>query len=118
METERSVHPISSAGFGPKSADSCRFPFSAREPYSDQRGSTGPQKHSLIEGSFCDRGVVLALERCFEVTEEVLRTVFNQLYTQRVTLRGMIVKPNKVLPGLTCPKAGSGGPRCCWRRAI
>jgi hypothetical protein len=57
-------------------------------------------------------------EGCFEITEEVLRTVFNQLYTQRVTLRGMIVKPNKVLPGLTCPKAGSGGPRCCWRRAI
>jgi fructose-bisphosphate aldolase class I len=44
------------------------------------------------------------LERCREVTEEVLRTVFNQLYTQRVTLEGMILKPNLVLPGLTCPK--------------
>jgi len=44
------------------------------------------------------------LERCGEVTEEVLRTVFNQLYTQRVTLEGMILKPNMVLPGLTCPK--------------
>jgi fructose-bisphosphate aldolase, class I len=44
------------------------------------------------------------LERCFEVTEEVLRTVFNQLYTQRVALEGMILKPNMVLPGLTCPK--------------
>jgi fructose-bisphosphate aldolase class I len=44
------------------------------------------------------------LKRCFEVTEEVLRTVFNQLYTQRVMLRGMIMKPNMVLPGLTCPK--------------
>jgi fructose-bisphosphate aldolase class I len=44
------------------------------------------------------------LERCSEVTEEVLRTVFNQLYTQRVTLEGMILKPNMVLPGLTCPK--------------
>ncbi len=43
------------------------------------------------------------LERCCEVTEEVLRTVFNQLYTQRVTLEGMILKPNMVLPGLTCP---------------
>jgi len=43
------------------------------------------------------------LERCGEVTEEVLRTVFNQLYTQRVTLEGMILKPNMVLPGLTCP---------------
>lgn len=44
------------------------------------------------------------LERCYEVTEEVLRTVFNQLYTQRVVLEGMILKPNMVLPGLTCPK--------------
>jgi fructose-bisphosphate aldolase class I len=44
------------------------------------------------------------LERCGEVTEEVLRTVFNQLHTQRVTLEGMILKPNMVLPGLTCPK--------------
>jgi fructose-bisphosphate aldolase class I len=43
------------------------------------------------------------LERCCEVTEEVLRTVFNQLYTQQVTLEGMILKPNMVLPGLTCP---------------
>jgi fructose-bisphosphate aldolase class I len=44
------------------------------------------------------------LERCREVTEEVLRTVFNQLYTQRVILEGMILKPNMVLPGLTCPR--------------
>ena len=44
------------------------------------------------------------LERCREVTEEVLRTVFDQLYTQRVTLEGMILKPNMVLPGLTCPE--------------
>ena len=44
------------------------------------------------------------LERCAEVTEKVLRTVFNQLYAQRVTLEGMILKPNMVLPGLTCPK--------------
>ncbi len=44
------------------------------------------------------------LERCCEVTEEVLRTVFDQLYTQRMTLEGMILKPNMVLPGLTCPQ--------------
>jgi fructose-bisphosphate aldolase class I len=43
------------------------------------------------------------LGRCCEVTEEVLRTVFNQLYIQRVMLEGMILKPNMVLPGLTCP---------------
>ena len=42
------------------------------------------------------------MQRCCEVTEEVLRTVFNQLYTHRVMLEGMILKPNMVLPGLTC----------------
>jgi fructose-bisphosphate aldolase class I len=47
------------------------------------------------------------LERCGEVTEELLRTVFNQLYTQRVMLEGMILKPNMVLPGSTCPKQES-----------
>ena len=48
-----------------------------------------------------------SMEQCFEVTEEVLRTVFRQLYRQRVTLEGMILKPNMVLPGLTCPKQES-----------
>ena len=47
------------------------------------------------------------IERCGEVTEDVLRTVFNQLYAQRVTLEGMILKPNMVLPGLACPKQES-----------
>src|SRR5208337_4463347 len=47
------------------------------------------------------------LERCRVVTEDVLRTVFNQLYTQRVMLEGMILKPNMVLPGLTCPRQES-----------
>ena len=44
------------------------------------------------------------LERCCDVTEEVLRTVFSQLYSQRVKLEGLILKPNMALPGLTCPK--------------
>ena len=44
------------------------------------------------------------LERCAQITEEVLRTVFNQLSAQRVMLEAMILKPNMVLPGLICPK--------------
>ncbi len=44
------------------------------------------------------------LDRCREVTEEVLRTVFDQLYKQRVMLESMILKPNMVVPGLKCPK--------------
>ncbi len=44
------------------------------------------------------------MERCRKVTEEVLHSVFHQLYAQRVILEGMILKPNMVLPGLSCPK--------------
>ncbi|PSB40079.1 fructose-bisphosphate aldolase class I [filamentous cyanobacterium Phorm 46] len=47
------------------------------------------------------------LEQCGEVTAQVLQTVFQQLYTQRVMLEGMILKPNMVLPGLTCPQQAS-----------
>ena len=43
------------------------------------------------------------LELCRKVTEEVLRNVFIKLNCQRVLLEGMILKPNMVLPGLTCP---------------
>jgi fructose-bisphosphate aldolase class I len=42
------------------------------------------------------------LERCRIVTEEVLRRVFDQIALQRVMLEAMILKPNMVLPGLTC----------------
>jgi len=43
------------------------------------------------------------LESCFEVTEEILREVFCELYSQRVMLEGIILKPNMVLPGSDCP---------------
>ncbi|MDR3413117.1 MAG: fructose-bisphosphate aldolase class I [Formivibrio sp.] len=45
-----------------------------------------------------------SLERCFQVTEDVLHVVFNQLYMQGVMLEGMILKPNMVLPGLSCTR--------------
>ena len=44
------------------------------------------------------------LERCGDLTEELQRTVFDQLYRQGVMLEGVILKPNMVLPGSTCPK--------------
>jgi fructose-bisphosphate aldolase, class I len=43
-------------------------------------------------------------KQCRTVTEDVLHNVFAQLYTQRVMLEGMILKPNMVLPGLTCSR--------------
>ena len=47
------------------------------------------------------------LEQCRAATEEFLRTVFNQLNSQRVLLEGMILKPNMVVPGLLCPMQAS-----------
>ena len=47
------------------------------------------------------------LRRCDEVTEELLRTVFHELYTQRVMLEGMLLKPNMILPGLNCSQQES-----------
>lgn len=47
------------------------------------------------------------LEQCGEVTAKVLQTVFYQLYSQRVMLEGIILKPNMVLPGLTCSQPAS-----------
>ncbi len=43
------------------------------------------------------------MERCRAVTEATLRCVFDHLAGQRVMLEGMVLKPNMVLPGLTCP---------------
>jgi fructose-bisphosphate aldolase class I len=40
-----------------------------------------------------------ALERCEEVTNVVLDRVFEHLFTARVFLEGMVLKPNMVLPG-------------------
>ena len=42
------------------------------------------------------------LQRCAEVSEQVLHEVFEQLHAQRVLLEGMVLKPNMMLPGLDC----------------
>jgi fructose-bisphosphate aldolase class I len=39
------------------------------------------------------------IERCEEVTRLTLKTVFQELYEQRVALEGMILKPNMVVSG-------------------
>jgi fructose-bisphosphate aldolase class I len=38
-------------------------------------------------------------DRCYEVTEFVLKIVFEQLYLQRVKLEGMVLKPNMAIAG-------------------
>jgi len=45
------------------------------------------------------------IDRCEEVTERVLTTVFQALRKYRVTLEHMILKPNMVLPGKGCRTA-------------
>jgi fructose-bisphosphate aldolase, class I len=44
------------------------------------------------------------VERCYQTTEKVLHTVFDQLYAQRVAFEFMILKPNMVVSGKECPK--------------
>jgi fructose-bisphosphate aldolase class I len=48
-----------------------------------------------------------SIERCYEVTEQVLRTVFDALFEMRVMLEGIVLKPNMVIPGMKAPKQAS-----------
>jgi fructose-bisphosphate aldolase, class I len=45
--------------------------------------------------------------RCFDVTERVLHTVFNELFEQHVMLEGIVLKPNMVVPGKKSAKRAS-----------
>ena len=47
------------------------------------------------------------IDECYRVTEWVLRTVFRELYDARVSLEGMILKPNMVIAGQKSPKQAS-----------
>lgn len=44
------------------------------------------------------------LEQCLAATEESQHALFHQLHQMRVNLRGLILKPNMVLPGKQCPR--------------
>jgi fructose-bisphosphate aldolase class I len=47
------------------------------------------------------------LARCYDVTEAVLKCVFDELYEQRIMLEGMVLKPNMVVPGKKAPHQAS-----------
>ncbi len=49
----------------------------------------------LMDGEHCSH----TIERCEEVTEWCLKTQFSELYDAGVTLEGMILKPNMIVPG-------------------
>jgi fructose-bisphosphate aldolase class I len=46
-----------------------------------------------------------SIDRCYDVTEWVLKTVFAELYDARVRLEGMVLKPNMVIDGKAARKA-------------
>src|SRR5271166_2512562 len=47
------------------------------------------------------------LERCEEVTNRVLQTVFSHLFAARIFLEGMVLKPNMVVAGKKCAQKAS-----------
>ena len=47
------------------------------------------------------------VDRCFAVTENVLKTVFNELFEAHVMLEGMVLKPNMVIAGKKSAKQAS-----------
>src|SRR6202011_3016915 len=47
------------------------------------------------------------IDRCYVITEWTLKTVFEQLYYQKVALEGMVLKPNMVVPGKKSGKRAS-----------
>jgi len=47
------------------------------------------------------------IDRCYQVTELVLKAQFEELYFQRVALEGMVLKPNMAIAGKKCAKRSS-----------
>lgn len=47
------------------------------------------------------------IDRCYEVTQWVLKETFQQLYFQRVELEGIVLKPNMAVPGKKSAKKAS-----------
>jgi fructose-bisphosphate aldolase class I len=47
------------------------------------------------------------IDRCYVITEWMLKTVFEQLYYQKVQLEGMVLKPNMVIAGKKCSRQAS-----------
>ena len=44
------------------------------------------------------------IDKCFKVTTDVLNECFNELAIQKVSLKGIVLKPNMVVPGFKCSK--------------
>ena len=63
------------------------------------------------------------IDRCHEVTELTLKTLYAELYEARVALEGSILKPNMVIAGKKSPKQASAAEIAektvrCFRRTV
>ena len=50
-----------------------------------------------------------SIQKCFDVSEQVQKILFYQLYKYRINLEGIILKPNMVIQGLDSPEKNSAG---------
>ena len=57
----------------------------------------------LMDGDNCSHDI----NECYRVTEWTLRSVFRELYDARVSLEGMILKPNMIIAGQKSAKQAS-----------
>lgn len=48
-----------------------------------------------------------SIQKCFDVSEQVQKILFYQLYKYRINLEGIILKPNMVIQGLESPEKNS-----------
>jgi fructose-bisphosphate aldolase class I len=63
------------------------------------------------------------IDRCYEVTEQTLKTLYAELFEARVALEGSILKPNMVIAGKKAAKQASAAEIAektvtCFRRAV
>ena len=63
----------------------------------------------IVEPEVLMDGPVAAhdIDACYAATEWILKTVFQELYVAHVSLEGMVLKPNMVVPGKKSPRQAS-----------
>ncbi len=47
------------------------------------------------------------IDKCYDVTTDVLNECYNELNTHKVDLKGTVLKPNMIIPGIDCKEKSS-----------
>lgn len=99
----RAVIAIDAAGYPTRSSVEQNAHALARYAALCQEAGIVPivEPEVLMDG----RDGMHSIERCYEVTLNVLRIVFEKLYEARIVLEGMVLKPNMVIDGKKLRKA-------------